>query len=207
MNTYPDKKDLPLVDAQKIVQTLHAALSIADESPLLYMLPENADRPTPAQVAMAKEVILDYLGAEYPEESNYELIGHILDYMHFEFETLAGYLTKDREDNLSYIMRTYGLNWTPDFASTILQYADIFKGTKQLPTVLSLSSADLNCLIEAITEAEEQVLAGKVVFVKDGYQADTYETQMQYAGVVKAFREVFADLISTEKEAIIKFEP
>ena len=70
---------------------------------------------------------------------------------------------------------------------------------------LTLSSAECNCLIEAITVANEQVCAGKVVYCRDGYMSE--DSQISYATVTVEIADALMRIIDDGETATILFEP
>lgn len=68
---------------------------------------------------------------------------------------------------------------------------------------LVLSSAECNCIIEAIEAANNAVVQGSEVYAIGGYEVD----QRQYAAVTSVIAQHLAALIEEEHSAIIHFEP
>jgi hypothetical protein len=72
---------------------------------------------------------------------------------------------------------------------------------------LRLSSADCNCLIEAIESAKDAVEHGMTVYASGGYQTDNLEAQRSYQSVTDDIAATLKRLIEQEDDALIVFEP
>jgi hypothetical protein len=82
-----------------------------------------------------------------------------------------------------------------------------FREYKIPAPTLSVSSADCNCLIEAIEAANSMVEAGYTVYVQSGYQSEDIDQQRQYAATVKEIADKLQQFIEHEQPAVINFEP
>lgn len=72
---------------------------------------------------------------------------------------------------------------------------------------MSLSSAEVNILLEAIDAANKAVANGQQVYCNGGYQAETTEIQQQYANMAADIAANLQNMIVEEETAIIAFEP
>lgn len=72
---------------------------------------------------------------------------------------------------------------------------------------LELSTAECNCILEAITAANSLVANGQQVYIKDGYQSEMASVQLQHAAVTAGIAEKLQQIIAEEEVAIIVFEP
>lgn len=75
----------------------------------------------------------------------------------------------------------------------------------KLQIKLTISSAECNCLIEAITEANLQVYNGKTVYAKDGYE--TKAEQTNYARITSSIARALQGMVANNEPAMISFEP
>lgn len=121
-----NKLQMPIDEGLVITQTLFDALSIADDQPLLFTLRDNQFEPTPAQVALAKEIILEYLEHAEVDAAILQDIASILQYMLYEFDTLAKYGEGTEAENICYIAVMYGVHWGKHTEEILNKYIELF---------------------------------------------------------------------------------
>ena len=151
---YKNKREMPIMDARMIAQTLQAAASMADEHSVMFPLRAKRVTPTAAQAAFAREVIYNYLNNDIIDEADLPYLATVLSYMQFELETLARYNVGDAQDPLDYIARTHGILWTETFSKTLLKYSRLFSGCEQVdaeePYQVTMSLTELNDLLDIL---------------------------------------------------------
>ena len=75
------------------------------------------------------------------------------------------------------------------------------------PDRLTLSSAEVNCLLEAIAAANKAVENDEVVYAQGGYKADDYKTQKSYADVTTSIADKLREFVEYGQTAFIVFQP
>ncbi|MCK9327606.1 MAG: hypothetical protein M0P69_19080 [Bacteroidales bacterium] len=75
------------------------------------------------------------------------------------------------------------------------------------PPPLSISTAEVNCLLEAIEAANRLVELGQVVYAADGYKTDSIDEQRGYAEVTRLLACSLQQLINCDRQDTIIFQP
>lgn len=120
------KKDIPVHDLETITKAIEAAKVVAEFDPVLFAFPEPNDMPSKAQVAFTKEILDDWLDNDTLTFGYERFISEALSFMHFSLESLADFLSDDKQANIDYILKEYGIEWDEEFACTLLKYSKIY---------------------------------------------------------------------------------
>lgn len=128
---YYSKKDIPVHDLEIITKAIEAAKVVAEFDPVLFVFPEPNDMPSEAQVAFTKEILNDWLANDTLTFGYEGFISGALNFMHFSLETLADFLSDDKQANIDYILKEYGIEWNEEFARTLLKYSKIYEPAKK----------------------------------------------------------------------------
>lgn len=120
------KKDIPEKDLDILISTIKAAKIQCEFDPVLFVFPEPNDMPSEAQVTFSKEILDDWLENDVVTVGYERYIAGALSFMHFSFDTLAYYLSEDKAANIKYIKEEYDVDWSKEYADTILKYSKIY---------------------------------------------------------------------------------
>ena len=120
------KKDIPVHDLEIITKAIEGAKDQAEFDPVIFVFPEPNDMPSEAQVAFTKEILDDWIDNDVLTLGYERFISEALSFMHFSLETLADFLSDDKQANIDYILKEYGIEWNEEFARTLLKYSKIY---------------------------------------------------------------------------------
>lgn len=187
MNQPLDFSKLPLKDAMVLRQTLSAAMASAKSLPVMFCLHANDGSPTPAQAALAEEILSEVLNGWTVSDEDSELIEGCLIFMLDNFKVLAADdLVAEGMNGKEYVQRMYGIDFTKEFEDILAKYCRSFNHRTIIHTYnLTLDYAKFDELIDKMEAfANKSITEMHELIDKKGYEAalDNFDVQVDFNG-------------------------